>query len=167
MNGDLSSAPRCRIEDPWPIKLLTTDRFDENLVRKRDGIHDINEYAKFVCALTWNLIDMCDVENRNEVFDIIFQCMDKEWYIPERVWYYLKMWFTKNINTFSKKQQKKLLNCLGDDIQDQKLDADYDPDKPGCCQGNNCDEPPGLKSDDYLCPGCIQDSEFIGIWDDY
>ena len=135
-----------------------TDNEDGDVFRLRDGVRDTNEYAKFVCALAWNLIDVRDIQNRNKVFNWV-QCMENE-DLPSRIWYQLKSWFILRRIEFTKKQQQKLLSCL-ENVQDEELDENYDPDEPWRCAGENCDNPPGPKLFTYLCPNCCH--EYAGM----
>lgn len=157
VNGDLASSDppegaMAATDKPWPELMYTDDEYGERLIRIRDGVHDTNEYAKFVCALAWNRIDMCNVQNRNNVFNWV-QRMENEWGLPPRIWYHFKAWFAANATAFTKKQRNMLLPCL-EHVQDEELDEKCDPDKPWFCSGEDCDAPPGPKFNGYLCSKC-------------
>lgn len=168
-----------KINDFWPYrhKLIYTDDYG-NEKETTDRTETRELYAKFICALSWDQINLKDSKNRNRVFDCLKWIGNDTRLFGQRFFYHTIKAYENNQAYFTKKQIKILRELIN--INQIDLEYDETPDIvdssdeeelnapfycPSCCPDNKA----GSKYQNYECDDCARQTQgAINSWlDDY
>ena len=148
------------ISDPWPIKcieIIEDDYGNEKEITDRTSTRE--EYAKFICALSWQQIDLSEYNNRNKAYNCLIYIGD-HWFFQKRMLSHSMKAYEQNKKFFTMKQLEKLRKMIPSNIPDNDYGADDvdtddedDRNAPGICPSCQ-DEPPGNKYQNYECNDC-------------
>ena len=170
---NVSDVNNTDINNPWPIKCVTIiqdDRGDEREFLNRTLTRE--EYARFVCALSWNQIDLSNNDDRDHAFNCLkYIGEDFHYMFQTRMCFHSMKAYENNQHFFTQKQLHILrplftldINNDGEsDTDDINTDDEDERNAPSICPSCGDNAAGNEKSAGYECEICVRSTN--AMWE--